>query len=109
MFYCIVYFENSNILDIIVIFHFQIVDYLYRIISTYLSESCTFQYRIGALYALYSVYQTQPCEPKLKVCTCTYYNRHKFAQLRGHMVSASDIIKIFFEFALQQSVTIVYM
>lgn len=45
----------------------QIVDFLYRIISTYLSESCTFQYRIGALYAIYSVYQTQPCEPKLKI------------------------------------------
>ncbi|XP_078376195.1 snRNA-activating protein complex subunit 1-like [Oculina patagonica] len=46
----------------------QVVDYLFRIISTYLdSTPCSFQYRIGALYALYAIYHTQLCQPKVKI------------------------------------------
>lgn len=46
----------------------QVVDYLFRIISTYLdSTPSSFQYRIGALYALYAIYHTQICQPKVKI------------------------------------------
>ena len=46
----------------------QLVDYLFRIISTYLdSTPCSFPYRIGALYAMYAVYHTQLNRPKVKV------------------------------------------
>jgi len=46
----------------------QVVDYLFRIISTYLdSTPSSFQYRVGALYALYAIYHTQICQPKVKV------------------------------------------
>ncbi|EDO29027.1 predicted protein [Nematostella vectensis] len=45
----------------------QIVDYLYRVVSSYLSSSCTFQYRVGALYCLYAIYHTQLCKPKIKI------------------------------------------
>ena len=56
--------------DVIMMFSYllQLVDYLFRIISTYLdSTPCSFQYRIGALYALYAIYHTQLCQPKVKV------------------------------------------
>ena len=49
------------------LFPFQIVEYLYYIISTYLSSSYSFQYRIGALYSLYAIYHTQLAQPKVKV------------------------------------------
>lgn len=46
----------------------QLVDYLFRIISTYLeSTPSSFQCRIGALYALYAIYHTQLCQPKVKI------------------------------------------
>ncbi|XP_031564648.1 snRNA-activating protein complex subunit 1-like [Actinia tenebrosa] len=45
----------------------QITEYLYRIILSYLSPSCTFIYRVGAIYALYGVYSTQLCNPKIKI------------------------------------------
>ncbi|CAH3120792.1 unnamed protein product [Porites lobata] len=46
----------------------QLVDYLFRIISTYLdSTPCSFQYRIGALYALYAIYYTHLNQPKVKI------------------------------------------
>ncbi|XP_044179444.1 snRNA-activating protein complex subunit 1-like [Acropora millepora] len=46
----------------------QLVDYLFRIISTYLdSTPCSFPYRIGALYAMYAVYHTQLNRPKVKI------------------------------------------
>lgn len=61
------YFELT---DHICSYVLQVVDYLFRIISTYLdSTPSSFQYRIGALYALYAIYHTQLCQPKVKVCS----------------------------------------
>lgn len=46
----------------------QLVDYLFRIISTYLDPTpCSFPYRIGAVYALYAVYHTQLNRPKVRI------------------------------------------
>ena len=53
----------------------QLVDYLFRIISTYLeSTPSSFQCRIGALYALYAIYHTQLCQPKVKVIYCMQFS-----------------------------------
>ena len=78
----------------------QLVDYLFRIISTYLeSTPSSFQCRIGALYALYAIYHTQLCQPKVKVIYCMQFSLSVLCFCKEIIQSAGSLdrlIVIFF-------------